>query len=127
MSEDETTRIQSVSFCALSGFCRVKFQTFVGCCRQCLCIIYGKCLMIQTSDENGQVSACSRHDTRDVGSISKPVFQSSTVSAPVRPGLFIRVRGAETDFLVWSSSMPQSVIYLQMKGASAVVKSTIAD
>lgn len=61
--------------------------------------------------------------TRDVSSISKPVFQSSTVSPPVRPGLFIRVYTE----LKLSSSMPQSVNYLQMKGASAVVKSTIAD
>lgn len=42
-------------------------------------------------------------------------------------GFFPRVRGAESGFLVWSFSVLQSVIYLHMKGASAVVKSVIAD
>lgn len=48
-------------------------------------------------DENRQVSACSQHDTHDVSSISKPVFQSS-ISSRASWSFHPRVRGAETDF-----------------------------
>lgn len=86
--------------------------------------------MFGASNENRrtilQAAARSQPETRDVSSVLKPMFQSS-ISSSASWALYPRVRGAETDFPVWSSSMPQSVIYLHMKGASAVVKSVIAD
>lgn len=109
------------------AFCLVKFLTIRG---QCLCILCSKSLTFRASDENRQTilqaAAHSLPATRDVSSVLKPMFQSG-VSSSTSWAFYPPVRGAESEFLVWSISMPQSIIYLRMKGASAVVKSVIAD
>lgn len=87
------------------AFCFVKFLTIRGCCRHCLCILCSKSLTFYASDENRrtilQAAAHSQPATRDVSSVLKPMFQSG-ISSSTSWAFYPRVRGAESEFLVWS-------------------------
>lgn len=128
VSVDETMRILNASFYS-QRFVLLNFWLSGGVVGS-VSVSYSKSLMFHASNENSQTilqaAAHSQLATRDVSSGLKPMFQSG-ISSSTSWAFYLRVQGAESDSLVWSFSMPQSVAYLHMKGASAVVKSVIAD